>query len=60
MANNVKIPPKHEKNPIELRLNEKFDMLTPSLAQSMKRTTNGAAVRTVNKSDTNRAGRFSG
>lgn len=58
--NNVRILPKHAKNPIPLKLNEKFDKLIPSFAHRMSNTTSGTAHRTVNTSDTRRGGRFSG
>lgn len=59
-ANKPKIAPKLKWKPIALKLNEKFETLTPILDQSMNKTSKGAAHNAVNISETKRDGRFSG
>lgn len=58
--NKPRIPPKLKKNPIPLKLNEKFETLMPNFSQSTTNTNSGTAHNTVNTSDTKRGGRFSG
>lgn len=58
--NNVRIPPKLMKNPIPLKLSEKFDKLIPSFDHKKTNTKSGTAQSPVKISDTKRGGRFSG